>query len=296
MSVGRVCGGGASSVRRRRRAGARKDDTCPGRRERTRRAVVGGHGWGLGILCAGNGSHVLPACFGPRCATRGEARGRVGIGPSDKKRYKNANNKKKQVNEWCRNTRKIGIWIASRGGSDFSGWRAAPGFVYDFSPSPCAMCARRYSFIYKFDLIFLCRISDGLYLQRFCIWGLHLNNLLKSSKKISNNFAFKVCNLGNLAKMSSCGWLCKPDHASKVTREQSARAWRPSIFIFCQVQMSIPLEKAYFYLLHFVIKVCKQQQMPSQFDKAFRDALICCSLPTSKMIWQIEKKVISKCL
>jgi hypothetical protein len=33
------------------------------------------------------------------------------------------------------------------------------------------------------------------------------------------------------------------------------------------------LEIAYFYLLQFVIGACKQQQMPSQFAKAFGDAL-----------------------
>ena len=37
--------------------------------------------------------------------------------------------------------------------------------------------------------------------------------------------------------------------------------------------MSIPLEMTYFYPLHFVMEVYKQQQMPSQFVKAFRDAL-----------------------
>jgi len=37
--------------------------------------------------------------------------------------------------------------------------------------------------------------------------------------------------------------------------------------------MPIPLEMTYFYLLHFVIEICKQQQMPSQFTKAFGDAL-----------------------
>jgi len=54
---------------------------------------------------------------------------------------------------------------------------------------------------------------------------------------------------------------------------RKARAWRPPIFILCQVQMSIPLEMVYFYPLHFVMEVCKQQQMPSQFAKAFGDAL-----------------------
>jgi hypothetical protein len=73
----------------------------------------------------------------------------------------------------------------------------------------------------------------------------------------------------NLAKMPSCGRLCKPDRASKVTREESARAWRPSIFILCQVQMPILLEMTYFYPLHFVMRVCKQQQMLSQFAKVF---------------------------
>jgi hypothetical protein len=36
--------------------------------------------------------------------------------------------------------------------------------------------------------------------------------------------------------------------------------------------MPIPLEMSYFYPLHFVIGVYKQQQMPSQFAKAFGDA------------------------
>ena len=40
--------------------------------------------------------------------------------------------------------------------------------------------------------------------------------------------------------MPSCGQLCKPDRANKVTREESTRVWRPPIFIFCQVQMPIP--------------------------------------------------------
>jgi len=77
----------------------------------------------------------------------------------------------------------------------------------------------------------------------------------------------------NLAKMPSCGLLCKSDRASKVTREESAHAWRPPIFILCQVQMSILLEMTYFYPLHFVMGVCKQQQMPSKFAKACGDAL-----------------------
>jgi len=55
-------------------------------------------------------------------------------------------------------------------------------------------------------------------------------------------------------------------------REKRARL-RPPIFIFCQLQMSISLEMTYFYLLYFVMGVCKQQQMPSQFAKAFGDAL-----------------------
>jgi len=38
--------------------------------------------------------------------------------------------------------------------------------------------------------------------------------------------------------------------------------------------MPIPLEMTYFHPLHFVIGVCKQQQMPSQFAKVFGDALI----------------------
>jgi hypothetical protein len=76
----------------------------------------------------------------------------------------------------------------------------------------------------------------------------------------------------NLAKMSSCGWLCKLDRVSKDTREKSAHAWRPPILIFCQIQIPISLEMAYFYSLHFVIGVCKQQQMPNQFAKAFGDA------------------------
>jgi hypothetical protein len=37
--------------------------------------------------------------------------------------------------------------------------------------------------------------------------------------------------------------------------------------------MTISLEMAYFYSLHFVMRVYKQQQIPSQFAKAFRDAL-----------------------
>jgi hypothetical protein len=37
--------------------------------------------------------------------------------------------------------------------------------------------------------------------------------------------------------------------------------------------MPILLEMAYFYPLHFVMEVCKQQQIPSQFAKAFGDAL-----------------------
>jgi len=92
---------------------------------------------------------------------------------------------------------------------------------------------------------------------------LHLSNLPKTPKEVSNGFAFRICNLGNLAndganlaKMPSCGRLCKPDRASRV-------------------QMPIPLEMAYFYPLHFVMGVCKQQQMPSQFAKAFGDALTC---------------------
>jgi len=67
----------------------------------------------------------------------------------------------------------------------------------------------------------------GLYLW---FYGLHLSNLLKSFKEVFNGFAFGVCNLGNLsneganlAKMSSCGRLCKPDRANKVTHEESAR-------------------------------------------------------------------------
>jgi len=76
----------------------------------------------------------------------------------------------------------------------------------------------------------------------------------------------------NLAKMPSSRWLCKPDRACKVTRKESARGWRPPIFILCQVQMPISLEMTYFYLLHFVMGVCKQQQMSSQFAKAFGDA------------------------
>jgi len=91
-----------------------------------------------------------------------------------------------------------------------------------------------------------------------------LSNLPKSSKEVSNGFAFGVCNLANLAnagadlaKMPSCGRLCKSDRASKVTREESARAWIPSIFILCQVQMPNPLEMTYFYPLHFVMGVCK---------------------------------------
>ena len=106
----------------------------------------------------------------------------------------------------------------------------------------------------------------------------------KASKEVSNGFAFGVCNLDNLAnegvnlaKMSSCGRLCKPDRVSKVTREESACVWRPSFFILCQVQMPIPLKMTYFYPLHFVMGVCKWQQMPSQFAKAFGDA----SLPPS---------------
>jgi len=104
--------------------------------------------------------------------------------------------------------------------------------------------------------------------------------LPKTPKEVSNGFAFGVCNLANLAnkganlaKIPSCGRLCKPDRASKVTREESARTWRPPIFILCQFQMPIPLEMSYFYPLHFVIGVYKQQQMPSQFAKAFGDAL-----------------------
>ena len=65
--------------------------------------------------------------------------------------------------------------------------------------------------------------------------------------------------------------------ANSITRAKSrarkARAWRPSIFIICPVQIPIPLEMTYFYHLHFVMGVCKQQQMPSQFAKAFGDAL-----------------------
>ena len=37
--------------------------------------------------------------------------------------------------------------------------------------------------------------------------------------------------------------------------------------------MPILLEMSYFYLLHFVIGVRKQQQMSSQFAKVFGDAL-----------------------
>ena len=74
-------------------------------------------------------------------------------------------------------------------------------------------------------------LKIGYYnLKGFCIWGLHLSNLLKSSKEVSNDFTFGVCNLGNLAnewanlaKMSSCVWLCKPDRVSKVMRKKSAR-------------------------------------------------------------------------
>jgi hypothetical protein len=38
--------------------------------------------------------------------------------------------------------------------------------------------------------------------------------------------------------------------------------------------MSIRLEMIYFYPLHFVMGVCKQLQMPSQFAKVFENALI----------------------
>jgi len=37
--------------------------------------------------------------------------------------------------------------------------------------------------------------------------------------------------------------------------------------------MTIPLEITYFYPLHFVMGVCKQRQMPTQFATAFLDAL-----------------------
>jgi len=51
--------------------------------------------------------------------------------------------------------------------------------------------------------------------------------------------------------------------ANPITRAKSrvrkARAWRSPIFILCQVQMSNPLEMVYFYPLHFVMGVCKQQ-------------------------------------
>ena len=102
-------------------------------------------------------------------------------------------------------------------------------------------------------------ISKGFAFE-VCIWVI----CQKALKEVSNGFAFGVCNLGNLAnertnlaKIPSCGWLCKPNRASKVTREESAHACWPSIFIICQVQMPIPLEMTYFYLLHFVMEVCK---------------------------------------
>ena len=68
-------------------------------------------------------------------------------------------------------------------------------------------------------------ISKGFAFE-VCIWVI----CQKALKEVSNGFAFGVCNLGNLAneganlaKMSSCRRLCKPDRASKVMREESAR-------------------------------------------------------------------------
>jgi len=41
------------------------------------------------------------------------------------------------------------------------------------------------------------------------------------------------------------------------------------------IPLEMELEMAYFYFLYFVMGVCKQQQIPSQFAKAFGDALSC---------------------
>ena len=58
--------------------------------------------------------------------------------------------------------------------------------------------------------------------------------------------------------------------------------------------MPIPLEIAYFYPLHFVMGVCKQQQMPSQFAKAFGDALIHFTF-VSKMVISFIVNINNNC-
>jgi hypothetical protein len=52
-------------------------------------------------------------------------------------------------------------------------------------------------------------------------------------------------------KCQAVDGFANPIARAKVTREESARAWRPPIFILCQVQIPIPLEMFYFLSFAF---------------------------------------------